>query len=220
MIGIGERLLPSNNPIKIKRGLLEGRIITGRSLAEYESLLGFQAEDLKGKRVLNVGVGVSHLGRDLEKRGIKCTLVDFDLKDVKKSFLARFEAFLDKLEAHFDQIEKKYDKDVPKKESAKVDRTFIRGDARALPFKKASFDYSLCSWMIYQLPEQERWKVFDNLMAVSERIYLGPLDRNDITTLQKKATQNNFELREYRTRQGISVILTRQRRDPMSIDDI
>lgn len=104
---------------------------TGRTLEFYRQFLGFEPGEFDGKSVLNIAAGTSSIGTELERQGVKPSLlVNLDLayQNTGNKAVNPFNLFGKALSR----------RDIPK--------TPVAADAKKLPFIDNSFDELLCLW--------------------------------------------------------------------------
>lgn len=114
---------------------------TERTLDWHEELFGFKAEELEGKKVLNVGAGDTDLEAELEERGIKPQLVanvDIGYSSKAKNILFR---------------------------GLNAPQNAVAADMKELPFKEETFNKIFCLWSLSWLENNE-----DKLCALKEML--------------------------------------------------
>ena len=155
--------------------ILEGEVITGRPLADYQAQLDFKHKLLEGKKVLNFGAGNSLLEDDLRRKGVASTVVDVDIS-------------IDAASAY--KIISPDERTI----SAFADRKFAQADGRKLPFKDRSFDYVLALWSTYQIPPDAKKQVYGELMRVGDTLHVAPVFKRDYDVFRNMTFSSGFEI--------------------------
>jgi ubiquinone/menaquinone biosynthesis C-methylase UbiE len=135
--------------------------------------LGIGKEGMKGKRVLNVGAGLSDLGKELPDSSV----IDIDLNPgAANTRLSLQDVLYEKL-------------------SMREPRKFIVGDARYLPFKDNEFDVVLALQSTYRiLNDSSRLKAFRELLRVGKNIHIGPVFGKDFDMLLTESKYAGAEI--------------------------
>lgn len=188
-----------------KQTSLEGTIMTQRDWDMYEEMLGIKPGALEEEIVLNFGAGGSHLGRDLRAIKIDCTVIDLDskfdpferIKDDRITLttyrgVRQLASFLKRLNSPRVLQTNTYrlGQDV----LGMLDRDFIKGDGRSLPFADQVFDHVLALWSIYQVPVEDKEILYKELMRVGRILHIGPIFRNDYEILEKLSAESNYKI--------------------------
>lgn len=152
--------------LQITRGRegLESDIVKARSLTDYERQLGFTRGLLKDQIVLNFGCGGSNIGQELELLGISSQIVDVDL------------AF------H------------PREGRNNKSGLRIQADGRKLPFPDATFETTLALFSTYQVPEDSKRQVLDELLRVSNTLHVSPVLKSEYHIMRALAAEHGFDI--------------------------
>lgn len=178
---------------------LEGKIISGGSLSEYETYLHFDRELLRGKKILNFGSGGSNLGKDLRKDGIEASLIDLDLRfdPISQSSIGVVaEPFIEIVDLLIEP-ESDFHKSLVNLKRTLGDikgRTILQGDGRFLPFADKTFDIVLSLKTTYQIPNEARKSVYKELMRVGKVLHCAPVLKSDFHILSGFAEENDYEV--------------------------
>lgn len=179
---------------------LEGTIVTGRGLQQYENCLGFSAELLRDKKVLNFGSGHSHLEKQLRDRGIQSSVVNLDIIDEPKSFhnplrfyasipISLYRKFQENRGAETTKI-----REFERKLAGIDDRKYVKYDGRNIPFPDQSFDHVLALYSTYQIPSGHKAQVYRELLRVGKHIHMGPIFKKDYDIIAPLAQKLGFEI--------------------------
>lgn len=154
-----------------KQGLvLDQVVLVGRMLDEYSRIFGLDLEEMRGRRVLDVASGVSSFCAEANAFGIDATACDAiyefsepkirarcagDLEKVARAMEGlptyRWEVF-GSVEAMREQRERAclaFLKDYPAHRGTR----YVPGSLPSLPFADASFDLTLCSYLLFVYEE-------------------------------------------------------------------
>lgn len=178
---------------------LESQIISGSSLREYENLLHFNRELLRGNIILNFGSGGSNIGEQLKNNGVSSNIVDLDLRfdpiSQGNPFIV-IEPALEAVDSIINQQGNFHRKLLSLKRnlSGIQGRTIIQGDGRALPFKDQAFDIILALKATYQIPRNNRIKVYAELLRVGNILHCAPVLQSDFQMLTELARENNYDI--------------------------
>lgn len=185
-------------------GSMEGKIITARDVLDYAGSLRFALRSLEGKRLLDVGCGASNIGQDLKKEGIEATVIGVDLTTDPSTdkngvppvqMLLRGLNLLSKMTPMESRTREKL-LALKRRLAGTADRLFVQADGRQLPFSDASFDEVFALQSTYQIPFEERVKVFRELMRVGNVVRISPIFKQDYDALVQLADELGFEVLE------------------------
>ena len=187
-------------PRKPRKKSIEGSIVTGRGLQSYEYQLGFTAELLRGRTVLNFGSGYTHIEQQLRDRGIVVSLVNLDVIDEPLSlhnpirFVASFPISLyrksQEVIGHDTTKIRKWERYI----AGTDNRKYVKYNGRDIPFPDQSFDHVLALWSTYQIPREYKEKVYRELFRVGKYIHIGPIYQVDYAVLMPLAQEFGFEV--------------------------
>lgn len=174
---------------------LEGKIVTTRGLKKYAKFLHFEPTLLKDQKVLNFGSGGSNIGKELEGKQIPCSVTDVDLQ---VTGTGHFFAGLKFAEKFFgineeSRLGKKLS-NIHEQASHKNGRNFMQADGRSLPFADKTFDTVLALYSTYQIPDEDKNKVFGELIRVANVIHCGPITQKDFDVIRDLCQEANFDI--------------------------
>lgn len=178
---------------------LEGRIISGSSLRDYENLLHFDRELLRDNLTLNFGSGGANIGEQLKNHGVSSNIIDLDLRfdPISQSNpIMIIEPALDAVDSVISREGNFHRKllGIKRNLSGIQGRTIIQGNGRALPFKDRAFDIILALKATYQIPRNDRKKVYAELLRVGNILHCAPVLQSDFQMLTELAHENNYDI--------------------------
>jgi hypothetical protein len=184
----------------LSKKTLEGRIITGRGFSEYSGYLGVKPELLNNQIVLNFGAGGSNIQKDLDSKGINSFIVGVDIKKdpvagdnilaqpfkIASDLSAKIENFPQNLRQKLISLYRTF--------GGTKGRTILQGDGRNLPFANQTFGTVLALYSTYQIPTEDKERVYRELLRVGKNHHYGPIFGDDFKLLSRLAAENNFEV--------------------------
>lgn len=178
----------------------EHLIIDGREWYAYEQLLGIAPEFVAGQRVLNVGCGGSNLANNLGRRGVTSSVVELDFQfdpvAVQTFYpgipVGMVDSFVRYIRPQGNL--RRNAVDIKRRLSQTEGRRFVQADAASLPFPNDSFDTVLSLWATYQIPEQKRLEVYEEMMRVGDALFLSPIFTPDFFQLTTLAQEHHFDI--------------------------
>ena len=161
--------------------------VTNRGLDEYAYHLNLEEENLKGKKILDIGAGTRRFAREVEERGIQAEV--FSLEPL-------FSLPKEKMDPKVQEFIEKYPV------STKVKEKTVAGVGDQMPFTNEAFDLCVSE---YSLPmhssTQEQAKSFfeeiSRITKVGGEIRLYPINRNQEGKTEQGRTCNQNGLDEF-----------------------
>ena len=161
--------------------------VTNRGFDEYARHLNLGEEDLKGKRILDIGAGTRRFAREVEEGGIQAEVFSlepqFSLPEEKMN--PKVQEFIEKHSA-----------------STEVKEKTVAGVGEKIPFAKESFDLCISEYSLpMHSPTQEQVKSFfeeiSRITKVEGEIRLYPINRNQEGKTEQGRTCNQNGLDEF-----------------------
>jgi SAM-dependent methyltransferase len=170
-------------------GGIEG-FASGNKLSQYEKDLGFEGSLLRGQRVLNYGCGTSNLSGELRRAGITDMVVDLDLLFDPHEF--DFSPL--KRGVHKPSAERQQFVAIERRLADVHDRNFVQANGRFLPFVDQAFDTAFALITTYQTPPRARIRVLSELLRVSNRAHIYPVEGHEYQALRAAARLTGHEI--------------------------
>lgn len=185
--------------MKKKRGLqLDRVVLLGRTFEEYRAFFALSAEELRGRRVLDVAAGVSSFSAEAAALGIDATAADPIYDETPEQIALRCRPDLEAVyraigsKAAYRWGERSYASAEAMKElreralnaflpdfALRRGGRYIRGALPNLPFGDGEFDLALCSYLLFVYEDQFDYEFHRasllELMRVAKEARIYPL---------------------------------------------
>lgn len=137
-------------------------VSTNRKLEYYLSKTEMDVEDLRNKKILNVGAGRTNLQRDLEMQGIR-------------------DAQVANIDLAYDPTRIKKWTGGRKISQEETPHNAIGADFKRIPFVDDSFDIAIASWSVSPWIENKKVQlfVFKEMLRVAKDVYVIPFNKLD-----------------------------------------
>jgi len=181
--------------------MIEGPIFTGRTWREYLHMFNLNLEELEGKSILDCAAGASSFTPIMHKLGFDVKAVDIlysesprKLYKMCEEHLKILKEALEKKSSYIWKFYKNPDEMFRERlEACKIfisdyrigrGERYVRADLRRLPFPNNSFDFVLCSHLLYIYDHRLDWKfhydsIREMLRVCKGEVRIYPLVKED-----------------------------------------